>query len=112
MYLFLFPRQDISFCQVEHLPLPSAETSCSSDQSSDVTGHVMSDFFLSRSPGFCSLSAVDDRHQASSGFHVLTVKGLPFSFSVLFENMSCPASKIHSRKEIAYEAANVFCTRP
>ncbi|GFW52458.1 transposable element Tc3 transposase [Trichonephila clavipes] len=74
----IFKMQDISFCQVEHLTLPSAETSCSSDQSSDVTGHVMSDFFLSRSPGFCSLSAVDDRHQASSGFHVLTVKGLPF----------------------------------
>ncbi|GFU05165.1 hypothetical protein NPIL_119741 [Nephila pilipes] len=80
-------RQDLPFCQVEHLPLPSAEASCSSDQSSDVTGHVMSDFFISRSPGFCSLSSVDDRHQASSGFHVLTVKGhiSPFSFSVLFE---------------------------
>ncbi|GIY34497.1 hypothetical protein CDAR_498881 [Caerostris darwini] len=59
---------------MEHISLPSAKACCSSHQPTDVPGHVMSDFIISRSPGFCSLSSVVHRHQACPGLHVLTVK--------------------------------------
>ncbi|GIX72403.1 hypothetical protein CEXT_124181 [Caerostris extrusa] len=65
-----YSLQDISFREMEHISLPSAKACCSSHQPTDVTGHVMSDFIISRSPGFCSypLSSIDTKPALASMF--------------------------------------------